>query len=87
MAFGVIGNTHKSVFGSLLPVKIIFPLYLTEHAVFVNITIHPTLHNIQIPMREATLRSGTTCPSSTCGRPGISRSHMCVEYTILPSGK
>jgi len=27
------------------------------------------------------------CPSSTCGRPGISTSLMCVECTIFPSGK
>jgi hypothetical protein len=26
------------------------------------------------------------CPSSTCGNPGISTSHMCVERTVFPSG-
>jgi hypothetical protein len=27
------------------------------------------------------------CPLSTCGKPGISTSHMCMECTISPSGK
>ena len=27
------------------------------------------------------------CPSNTCGNPGISRSHICVDCTIEPSGK
>ena len=79
------GNTHRSVLGSFVPRKIIFPLYLTYHAVSVNITLHPTLHKIQMPMSEATLRAGTMCPSSTCGNPGISTSHMCVERTVFPS--
>ncbi len=26
-------------------------------------------------------------PSNTCGNPGISRSHMCVDFIIVPSGK
>ena len=39
-----------------------------------------------MPIREATLRAGTMCPSSTCGRPGILTSHMCVEQTIFPLG-
>ena len=39
-----------------------------------------------MPISEATLRAGTMCPSSTCGNPGISTSHMCVEHTVFPSG-
>ena len=27
------------------------------------------------------------CPSNTCGNPGISRSQICVDFTIVPSGK
>ena len=27
------------------------------------------------------------CPSNTCGNPGISRSHIYVDFQILPSGK
>ena len=26
-------------------------------------------------------------PSNTCGNPGISRSHICVDFTIVPTGK
>jgi hypothetical protein len=49
--------------------------------------VHPILHNIQIPISNATVRSGTMCPSNTYGNPGISRSHTCVDFTIVPSGK
>jgi hypothetical protein len=27
------------------------------------------------------------CPSYTCGNSGISRLHICVDFTIVPSGK
>ncbi len=27
------------------------------------------------------------CPSNTYGNPGISRSHTCIDFTIVPSGK
>ena len=30
---------------------------------------------------------GTTCPTSTCGRPGIFISHVCVDFTFVPSGR
>jgi len=82
----VSGNTHRSVMGSFVPRKIIFPLNLTQHAVSENTTRHPTLHKIQMLISEATLRAGTMCPSSTYCYPGISTSHMCVERTIFPSG-
>ena len=39
-----------------------------------------------MPISEATFRAGTMCPSSTCGNPGISTSHMCVDRTVFPSG-
>ena len=52
-----------------------------------NNTVHPRLHNILIPTSDATVRSGTMCPSNTYGNPGISRSQICVDLTIMPSGK
>jgi hypothetical protein len=27
------------------------------------------------------------CPTNTCGNPGISSLHICVDFTIVPSGK
>ncbi len=27
------------------------------------------------------------CSSNTCGNPGISRLHICADFTIVPSGK
>ena len=47
---------------------------------------NPTSYFAQDSNAEATLRAGTMCPSSTCGNPGISTSHMCVERTVFPSG-
>jgi hypothetical protein len=55
--------------------------------VSVNNTVHPSLHNTLIPTRDATVSLGTMCPSNTCGNPGISRSHICVDFTTVPSGK
>ena len=49
--------------------------------------MHPSLHNIRIPTSDATVSLGTMWPSNTCGNPGISRSHICVDFTIVPSGK
>ncbi len=49
--------------------------------------MHPSLHNILIPTSDATVSSGTMRPTKTCGNPGISRSHICVDLTIEPSGK
>ncbi len=49
--------------------------------------MHPSLHNIRIPTSDATVSSGTMWPSNTCGNPGISRLHICVGFTNLPSGK
>jgi hypothetical protein len=37
-------------------------------------------------MSEAFLRSGTMCPVSVMGNPGILMSHACVNLTFLPSG-
>ena len=53
----------------------------------VNNTVHPILHNILIPISDATVRSGTMCPSNTYGNPGISRSQICVDFTLVPSGQ
>ncbi len=49
--------------------------------------MHPSLHNIRIPTSDATVSLGTMCPSNTCGNPGIYRLHICVDFTIVPSGK
>jgi len=38
-------------------------------------------------MRDAIVMPGTMYPVKTIGRPGIFMSHMCVDVTLLPSGK
>ena len=80
-----IGRVHRSVVGSFMPVNIILPLYLTTHFSMSNLTVHPASVSTRIPKREAIDNSGTMCPTSVIGRPGIIISHMCVDITLRPS--
>ena len=52
------GSVHKSVLGSLNPVKIILLLYITSHLSSVNNTLHPCLHRTRMPMRDAMVNCG-----------------------------
>ena len=54
-----IGSVHRSVVGSFIPVKIIFPLYFTTHFSMSNLTVHPASVRTRIPNREAIDNSGT----------------------------
>jgi hypothetical protein len=81
------GRTHKSVLGSSYLIEITLPPYITYHAVFVEITIQPALHSMHMPTSNATVKSGTICPSSIGGKPGSSKLHRCVNLTTLPLGK
>jgi hypothetical protein len=62
-------------------------LYHTLHLFLVNSTLHPALHRTLIPINDAIVNLGTTCPTSTFGRPGIVMSHVCVDLTFVPSGR
>ena len=81
----LIGSVHKSVAGSLNPRKITCLLYITSHFDLVNTTEHPALHSTQMPINDAIVNLGTMCPVKIVGRPGIVMSHMCVDFTLLPS--
>ena len=70
-----------------MPFKIIFPLYHTLQFVFVNTTSHPALHRTLMPINDAIDIFGTTCPTNTIGSPGIVMSHVCVDFTFVPSGR
>ncbi len=83
----LIGNAHKSVDGSLFLRKVTFPSYMTSQLILVNITSHPVLHSTLIPIKDAMDSFGTTCPTKTVGSPGMVMSHVCVDLTLLPSGK
>ena len=76
-----IGRVHKSVVGSFMPVKVIFPLYLTTHFSLSNLTVHPAAVRTPIPNSEAIDNSGTLRPMSVGGSPGIMMSHICVDVT------
>ncbi len=73
-----IGRVQRSVVGSFMLIEIILPLYLTTHFLLSNFTVHPASVSTWIPKREAMDNSGTMCPMSVVGRPGIMMSHMCV---------
>jgi hypothetical protein len=81
----VIGRVHRSILGSLYPLKITLPTYTTSHFSLSKTTLHPTLHRGQIPMSKAVLRSRMMCPVSVTGNPGIFMLHACVDLTFLPS--
>ncbi len=81
----LMGSVHRSVDGSFFPLKITLPLYHTLQLVLVNNTLHPALHRTLIPINNAIVNFGTTCPTSTFGRPGIVMSHLCVDFTFVPS--
>ncbi len=83
----VIGRVHRSVLGSLYPHKIILLLYLTTHFLSLNVTVHSALHNTLIPNSDAILILGTMSPINTVGRPGMVMLHVCVDLTLLPSGR
>ena len=85
--FGPMSSVHKSVDGSLFPVKITFPFYQTSHFVLVNNTLHPALHRTLMPINNAIDNFGTMCPTNTFGSPGIVMSHVCVDFTFVPSGR
>ena len=75
-----IGRVHRSVIRSFMPVNIILPLYLTTHFSMSNLTVHPASVSTRIPKREAIDNSGTVCPTSVVGRPGIIILHMYCRF-------
>ena len=81
------GSVHKSVDGSLCPVKITLLLKITSHSSLSNTTLHPALHRGRIPISDAAFNDGRICPVSIVGRPGILMSQTCVDTSCLPSGK
>jgi len=80
-----IGRVHRSVVRSFMPVNIILPLYLITHFSLSNLTVHPASVSTRILKREAIDNSGTMCPTSVVGRPGIIILHMCVDIILRPS--
>ncbi len=84
---GVMGNVHKSVDGSLYPLKITLPSNLTSHLLLSKITRHPALQSRCIPTSYATAKAGRMCLIRTAGKPGMAMSHRCVDCTLCPSGR
>ena len=83
----LMGSVHRSVDVSFFSHKITFPLYHTSYLVLVNNTLHPASHRTLIPINNAIDNFGTTCPTSTFGRPEIVMLHVCVDFTLVPYGR
>ncbi len=83
----VSGRVYKSVVGSLYPRKIMLFLYTNSHFSSMKVTLHPALHRILMPIRDAVVIPGTIWPANIVGRPGMVMSQMWVETTLLPLGK
>ncbi len=47
--------------------------------------MHPAAVRTRIPNKDAIDNSGTICPTSIVGSPGIIMSHICVDVTRRPS--
>ncbi len=58
-----------------------------SHFDLVNTTVHPALHSTRMPINDAIVNLGIMCPVKIVGRPGIVILHMCVDFTLLLSGK
>ncbi len=51
-----------------------------------KITVQPALHKTCIPRSDAIFISGTMCPTSINGKPGIVMLCMCINVTFVASG-
>jgi hypothetical protein len=83
----LMGSIHKSVDGSLNPVKITFPLNITLHLLLSNTTLYPALQRGQMPMTDAINNDGTMCPVNILCRPVILLSHTCVDWIFFAVGQ
>jgi hypothetical protein len=82
------GIIHNPVHMHLLPHRIMRPLYLIEHPIFVNSTSHPALHSMTTLMRECEANPGMMwARRAIVGRPGKSSMHVCVDCTRSLFGK
>jgi hypothetical protein len=75
----VSGWVHKSVVGFLFPREIMVFLYMTSHFSLSKVTLHPALHKILMPVRDAIVIPGTICPINIVGRPGMVMSQMWLR--------
>ena len=62
-------------------------LYMTSNFSVLKVTLHPTLHQILMPIRDAIVIPGMICPVNIVGRPGMVMSQMRVKTTLLPLSK
>ncbi len=79
------GRVHRSKVWSLLPIKIMFPFYLTTQVVLLKVTSHPTSVKTRMPNKDAIERLGIMCPVNGKGRPLMYMLHICVNKTWQPS--
>ena len=85
---GCSATIHSPVRVHLLPLSMIFPLYLTMALILVKVISQPASHKDTTDRRECAARPGMMYPVfARFGRSGRFNLHWWVERTLLPSGK
>ncbi len=60
---------------------------MTLHFSSPKVTLHPALHRMLMPIRDAIVVPGMMCPINIVGRLAMMMSQMWVETTFLPLGE
>jgi hypothetical protein len=72
----------------LLPHRIVRPWYLIKNPIFMNSTLHPTIHSVTTLMKECEANPGMMwARHAGVGRLGKSSVHVCVDCTHSPLRK
>ena len=82
------GTIQRPVLWHFRPVIITSSLYVTLTLALLKVTSQPLSHRITTDINEWEARPGIICPlRAALGSPGIFRVHLCVDWTLLPSGR
>ena len=81
------GRRHNRVTGSRVPVRMRLWPSKMWHALASYLTVYPASQNTAVERSDACVRPGTMWALVAFGRrPGMSISHVCVDWSVAPSG-
>lgn len=87
LVWSLTGIIQSPVLVHFLPTNTVLPRYRTVHAIFVNSTVHPALHNLTTDNSECDAKPGIMWAiRAFLGRVGRLMSHVWEEDTYPPSG-
>ena len=88
MCRGFNGRTQRPGFGSLSPWNNTFWLTTTLNSLSSYSTFHSVSHNILIDTKDVCNSPGTIWACvAFLGSPGTTILHVCVDFSLVPSGK